>query len=44
MANVHSHLPDSVNEDRIVADYNNGILKITIEKNTEEVKKQIEIA
>lgn len=38
------HLPDSVNEDSIVAKYNNGILKITIEKNTDKVKKQIEIA
>ena len=38
------HLPDSVNEDSIVAKYNNGILKITVEKNTDKVKKQIEIA
>jgi HSP20 family protein len=38
------HLPDSVNEDSIVAKYNNGILKITVEKNTDKMKKQIEIA
>lgn len=38
------HLPDSVNEDSIVAKYNNGILQITVEKNTDKVKKQIEIA
>lgn len=38
------HLPDSVNEDSIVAKFNNGLLKITVEKNTDKVKKQIEIA
>ena len=30
------HLPDSVNEDSIVANYNNGILKITVEKKKEK--------
>ena len=38
------HLPDSINEDSIVAKYDNGILNVTVEKNIDKVKKQIEIA
>ena len=38
------HLPDTINEDSIVAKYDNGILNITIEKSDDKVKKQIEIA
>ncbi len=38
------HLPDTINEDSVVAKYDNGILNITIEKSDDKVKKQIEIA
>ncbi|NET34104.1 MAG: Hsp20/alpha crystallin family protein [Cyanothece sp. SIO1E1] len=38
------HLPDSIDEDSVVAKYENGILNITIDKNNDKVKKQIEIA
>lgn len=36
-------LPDSVDENSIVAKYNNGILNITIDKSEERMKKQISI-
>ncbi len=36
-------LPDNVDEDSIIANYNNGILTITIEKSEDKVKKQISI-
>jgi len=38
------HLPDSIDEESVVAKYDNGILNITIEKSDNKVKKQIEIA
>lgn len=38
------YLPDTVDEDNITATYKNGVLNITIGKNKEKVKKQIEIA
>jgi len=38
------HLPDSIDEDSVVAKYENGILNITIDKSNDKVKKQIEIA
>ena len=38
------HLPDSINEESIVAKYADGILNITIDKSEDKVKKQIEIA
>lgn len=38
------HLPDTINEESVVAKYDNGILNITIEKSEDKVKKQIEIA
>ena len=37
-------LPDSINEESIVAKYDNGILNITIEKSEDKVKRSIEIA
>lgn len=37
-------LPDSINEESIVARYDNGILNITIEKSEDKVKRSIEIA
>ncbi|MDZ7689828.1 MAG: Hsp20/alpha crystallin family protein [Balneolaceae bacterium] len=36
-------LPDNVDEESINATYKDGLLHITIEKDTEKVKKQIEI-
>lgn len=36
-------LPESVDEESIVAKYNNGILNITIDKSEERMKKQISI-
>ena len=38
------YLPDSIDEDSISAKYEDGILNITIAKNEQKVKKQIEIA
>ena len=38
------YLPDSIDEDSIVAKYEDGILNITINKSEDKVKKQIEIA
>lgn len=37
-------LPDSVDEESIKASYENGLLNITIDKNADKVKKQIEIS
>ncbi|MDR9418014.1 Hsp20/alpha crystallin family protein [Gracilimonas sp.] len=37
-------LPDTINEDSIVAKYEDGVLNITIEKSEEKVKKQIKIS
>lgn len=37
------HLPDTINEDSINAVYKDGILTVTVEKDSEKVKKQIEI-
>lgn len=37
-------LPENVDEDSISASYENGLLKISIEKSEEEVKKKIEIS
>lgn len=36
-------LPDNVNESSISATYKDGLLNITIDKDTQKVKKQIEI-
>lgn len=38
------YLPDTVDEESIKAKYQDGVLNITIAKNEEKVKKQIEIA
>ncbi len=38
------YLPDSIDESSVKAKYEDGILNITIEKNEEKVKRQIEIA
>lgn len=38
------YLPDGVNEDSIEAKYADGILNITIDKNADKEKKQIEIS
>ncbi|MTI86743.1 MAG: Hsp20/alpha crystallin family protein [Balneolaceae bacterium] len=38
------YLPDTIDEDNIKAQYQDGVLNITIGKNSEKVKKQIEIA
>lgn len=37
-------LPDNVDEDSISATYENGLLNISIDKNEDKVKKQIEIS
>ncbi len=37
-------LPDSVDENSISATYENGLLNITVDKDEEKVKKQIEIS
>lgn len=37
-------LPDNIDEDSISASYENGLLKISIQKSEEKVKKQIEIS
>lgn len=37
-------LPDTIDEDSIVAKYQDGILNITIDKSEEKVKKQIKIS
>ncbi|TYP92116.1 heat shock protein Hsp20 [Fodinibius salinus] len=37
-------LPDNVDEESISASYENGLLDISIQKNEQEVKKQIEIS
>ena len=37
-------LPDNVDEESISASYENGLLNISIQKNEQEVKKQIEIS
>ena len=36
-------LPDSIDQDSIVANFENGVLNITIEKNEEKAKRKIEI-
>lgn len=38
------YLPESIDEESIIAKYEDGILNITINKSEEKVKKQIEIA
>ena len=38
------YLPDTIDEDSILAKYEDGILNISINKSDEKVKKQIEIA
>lgn len=38
------YLPDTLKEDSIKAKYEDGMLNITIEKNEEKVKRQIEIS
>tara|TARA_R110000868_G_scaffold259361_2_gene517153 strand:- start:16119 stop:16550 length:432 start_codon:yes stop_codon:yes gene_type:complete len=38
------YLPDTIDEESILAKYEDGILNITINKSEEKVKKQIEIA
>jgi len=38
------YLPDSVDEDTIKANYKDGVLNITIDKNEEKVKKQIKVS
>lgn len=38
------HLPDTIDEESVVAKYEDGILNITIQKSDDKVKKQIEIA
>ena len=38
------YLPDTIDEESISAKYENGILNITVNKNEEKAKKQIEIA
>ncbi|GAB5409921.1 MAG: Hsp20/alpha crystallin family protein [Balneolaceae bacterium] len=38
------YLPETIDEESIVAKYEDGILNITINKSDEKVKKQIEIA
>jgi len=38
------YLPDSVDEDAIKANYKDGVLNITIDKNEEKVKKQIKVS
>ncbi|SMO42274.1 Hsp20/alpha crystallin family protein [Gracilimonas mengyeensis] len=38
------HLPDTVDESSISAKYENGVLNITIAKNEEKVKRQIEVS
>jgi|TARA_R100000541_G_scaffold10719_4_gene18746 HSP20 family protein len=37
------YLPDSINEDTINATYKDGVLNITIQKQEEKIKRQIEI-
>ncbi len=37
------YLPDSINEDSIKARYEDGLLNITIDKQEEKIKRQIEI-
>lgn len=37
-------LPDTIEEDSVVAKYQDGILNITIDKSEEKVKKQIKIS
>ncbi len=37
-------LPDTIDEDSIVAKYEDGVLNITIDKSEEKVKKQIKIS
>lgn len=36
-------LPDSIDQDSIAANFENGVLNITIEKNEEKAKRKIEI-
>ncbi|MEQ9309648.1 MAG: Hsp20/alpha crystallin family protein [Balneolaceae bacterium] len=38
------YLPESIDDESIIAKYEDGILNITINKSEEKVKKQIEIA
>ena len=38
------HLPDGIDEESIVGKYEDGVLNITINKNAEKAKKQIEIS
>lgn len=38
------YLPDTIDEDSILAKYEDGILHISINKSDEKIKKQIEIA
>ncbi len=38
------YLPDGIDEESIVGKYENGVLNITINKNAEKAKKQIEIS